>query len=156
MAEKVKPIVKGKYLLHKYPGKGGWTYAVIPGLRDKVKSQSGWIRADAIIEGKKVGQVTLAPMKNSDAFMPFRTELRKIIGCEAGDTVSIILYGEDRSLSAPEDFMMCLREEPGAMRAFESLGDSQKRTLIKRITLAKTTDLRVERMAEAIRSLTRK
>jgi len=25
-----KPLVNRKYLLEKYPGKGGWTYAAIP------------------------------------------------------------------------------------------------------------------------------
>jgi hypothetical protein len=29
-SKKEKPLLSKKYLLEKYPGKGGWTYAAIP------------------------------------------------------------------------------------------------------------------------------
>jgi hypothetical protein len=152
-APKLKPITSGKFLLHKYPGKGGWTYAVIPGVREKLKSKSGWIRVDAVIEGHDVGQVTLVPMKDKNSFMPFKAEIRKKIKREAGDTVRIVLYDVDRSLTLPEDFLLCLKSEPKALETFRSLTDHQKRTLIKNITAARTVETRVKKMAEAINGL---
>jgi uncharacterized protein YdeI (YjbR/CyaY-like superfamily) len=77
-----KPLVNKKYLLEKYPGKGGWTYAAIP-----------------------------------------------------------------------EEFLLCLMDEPTAHKTFLSYTDGQQKEFIDWIYSAKTDDTKVERIAETLRKL---
>ena len=39
--EKEKPLVNAAYLLQKFPGKGGWTYAAIPEIPQNKKQKPG-------------------------------------------------------------------------------------------------------------------
>lgn len=48
-----KPLVNKKYLLEKYPGKGGWTYAVIPEVLQNKKAPFGWVKVKGTIDGSK-------------------------------------------------------------------------------------------------------
>jgi hypothetical protein len=39
-----EPLVNKEYLLEKSPGKGGWTYTVIPEILPDPKSPFGWVK----------------------------------------------------------------------------------------------------------------
>ena len=72
------------YLLEKYPGKGGWTYARIPEiLQDKTKP-FGWVKVCGSIDGYEIKKCHLMPMGNDQLFLPVKAEIRKKIKKQEG------------------------------------------------------------------------
>ena len=51
---KVKPLVNREYLLEKFPGKGGWTYALIPEILQDKHSHFGWVIVNGSIDGYEI------------------------------------------------------------------------------------------------------
>jgi len=49
-----KPLVNKKYQLHKYPGKGGWIYAVIEEIAPDKKAKFGWVQVSGTIDGFEI------------------------------------------------------------------------------------------------------
>lgn len=54
-------IVDGVYLLEKYPGKGGWTYAAIPEVRQDKRNPFGWVKVRGRIDEYELKQYKLLP-----------------------------------------------------------------------------------------------
>ncbi len=48
-----KPLVDKEYLLDKFPGKGGWTYTLIPEIEQDKKAPFGWVKVKGSIDGYK-------------------------------------------------------------------------------------------------------
>lgn len=151
-----KPLVDNSYLLEKFPGKGGWTYAEIPGIEKKKKVNWGWLKVKGTIDGYQINQYHLAPMKGGGLFLPVKASIRKKIGKEAGDYVHIILYPDEAELEIPTAFELCLIEEPAAHRFFKSLSPGEQRLYIVWISAAKRENTQVERIAHAINKLLKK
>ena len=85
-----KPLVNATYLLQKFPGKGGWTYAAIPEIiQDKTKP-FGWVTVRGSIDDYELKQYKLMPMGEGRLFLPVKAAVRKAIKKEAGDYVKII------------------------------------------------------------------
>lgn len=104
MKKKEKPLVNKRYLLEKYPGKGGWTYVSIPEvLRDK-STPFGWVKVKGFIDTFEIKNYRLMPMGNGKLFLPVKAEIRKKINKHAGDWVKIILYADSSSLKYRRKF----------------------------------------------------
>lgn len=151
-----KPVIKNKeHLLYKYPGKGGWTYAVIDEIKQDKKNKFGWVQVSGNIDGFELKQYKLMPMGNGKLFLPVRSEIRKKIKKEAGDFVRITLSIDDSALEIPEEFLLCLEDDLKAKKFFLSLTDSEKRFYTDWIYSAKKEETKIDRMAEAINRLGR-
>ena len=87
----VKPLVNKKYLLEKYPGKGGWTYARIPEILQDKNTPFGWVKVMGSIDGYEIKNYHLMPMGNGQLFLPVKAAIRKKIGKETGDWVQVVL-----------------------------------------------------------------
>lgn len=74
---KEKPLVNSEYLLQKFPGKGGWTYAAIPEILQNKNNPFGWVKIKGSIDGFKLKQYKLMPMGNGKLFLPVKSEIRK-------------------------------------------------------------------------------
>lgn len=70
--ETEKPIVNNKYLLEKYPGKGGWTYAAIPEVLQDKHSPFGWVKVKGHIDDFEIKNYKLMPMGNGHLFYLLR------------------------------------------------------------------------------------
>ncbi len=149
----MKPLVNKKYLLEKYPGKGGWTYARIPEIEQDKKAHFGWVKVKGSIDGVEIKQYHLMPMGNNQLFLPVKAAIRKKIGKQEGDWVQIILYPDSDALEIPEEFMLCLKEEGRALKYFHSLTESEKKYYVEWIFSAKKEETKVNRMAMAINKL---
>lgn len=145
-----KPIVNKLFLLEKYEGKGGWTYAVIPEVVQSKSTPFGWVTVSGSIDGYELKDYRLMPMGNGQLFLPVKAEIRKRIGKQAGDWVKVILFAADDTPSIPADFMLCLRDYPAAEKEFLACSNSQKRAFVRWIYSAKSDATREKRMAEAI------
>lgn len=80
-----QPLTDKAYLLEKFPGKGGWTYAAIPEIAPDKHAHFGWVRVKGTIDGYKIKGFHLMPMGNGKLFLPVKSEIRKKIKKQAGD-----------------------------------------------------------------------
>lgn len=148
-----KPLVNKKYLLEKYPGKGGWTFARIPEIPQNKNAHFGWVKVKGSVDGIEIRKYNLMPMGDGKLFLPVKAEIRKKIKKEAGDTVHVILYPDNEPTEVPEELKLCLKSEPKVLKFFNSLNDNEKQSYIKWIYSAKTEDTKVSRIAATIEKL---
>jgi len=154
--ESEKPLVSRNYLLEKYPGKGGWTYAAIPEILQDKKSPFGWVKVRGWIDHYEIKNYKLMPMGNGRLFLPLKAEIRKKIGKQQGDWVQITLYADTEPIEIPEEFLACLKTDPLAFETFISYTDGQKKEFIDWIYSAKTESTKVERIAETLNKLVKR
>ena len=143
------PVIDLVALLRKTPGKGGWTYAVIPA--DAIKGKSyGMNKMKAVIDDHEVAAISLMPLANGNRFLPLKAEIRKAVGKEAGQSVRIRLFPFEIEFDVAAELMVCLADEPEAEIRYQKLTKTEKDKYIHWISEAATADLRIERIAEAI------
>lgn len=135
--------------------KTGWTYIEI-----------SHTQASKINPGKKVGyrvkgqldqcsiqRVALLPMGDGGFIMPLNAKMRKAIGKEKGDTLTVKLELDVRTIPASSDFMKCLRDDARAMAHFKTLSGSHQRYFSKWIEEAKTVETKTKRITMAVIAL---
>jgi hypothetical protein len=151
-----EPLVNEKYKLQKYPGKGGWVYAVIKEITPDKRARFGWVQVSGTVDGFELKRYKLMPMKNGSMFFPIRAEIRKAINKKEGDTVHIILYADDSTIEIPDYFLLCLEDEPAAKAYFFKLTESEQGYYINWIDEAKQETTKTKRIVAAIEKLTKK
>lgn len=151
----MKPLVNKKYLLEKFPGKGGWTFARIPEIIQDKKAHFGWVKVRGSIDGYEIKKYHLMPMGNGKLFLPVKAEIRKKIKKREGDYVHVILYPDQEPLEVPEEMLLCLQDEPVALKFFQSLSESEQKFYIEWIYSAKKEETKVARLAESINKLSK-
>lgn len=149
----MKPLVNKKYLLEKFHGKGGWTYARIPEIIQDKNSPFGWVKVKGTIDGHEIKKYHLMPMGNGKLFLPVKAEIRKKIKKDEGDYVHVILYPDNDPLHVPDEMLICLQDEPAALNFFNSLSESERKFYIDWIYSAKRQETKVDRLAKAINRL---
>ena len=148
-----KPLVNKKYKLQKFPGKGGWTYAMIPEIPQDKKAPFGWVKVKGSIDNYTFHDYRLMPMGNGHLFLPVKAAVRKKIGKEAGDFIQVVLFKDESDLQIPQDLLLCLADEPLAHEKFFKLKESVQREFIQWLSAAKKEETRVERIATIIDKL---
>lgn len=151
----VKALVNKRFKLEKYPGKGGWTYARIPRFKISQKT-GGSAKVKGTIDDFEIKKVHLMPMNVGHFFFPIKSEIRKKIGKEHGDYVSIVLYPDTDELEIPDEMHDCLKEEPAALLFFNKLTESQRMYYVNWVISAKRIETKVERLAKTVDRLSRK
>ncbi len=147
-----KPLVDKKYLLEKFSGKGGWTYTIIPEIPPDPEAPFGWVKVRGSIDGIEISDYHLMPFLagTGKLFLPVKADIRKKIKKQAGDHVHVILYPDNESPEIPEELLLCLQDEPAALRFFNSLNESEQRQYVRWIYAAKTEQTKVERIAKTL------
>jgi Domain of unknown function (DUF1905)/Bacteriocin-protection, YdeI or OmpD-Associated len=143
------------YLLQKFPGKGGWTYAVIPEVLQDKHTPFGWVQVRGSIDAYELKHYKLMPMGNGSLFLPVKAEIRKKIGKKAGDWVQVVLYADNNPIDIPEELLVCLQDDPAAHENFVRYTAGQQKEFIDWIYSAKTDETKVARIAETIRKLSK-
>ena len=146
----MKPLVNKKIVLEKFHGKGGWTYARIPEILQDKKAHFGWVKVRGTIDGYEIRKYHLMPMGNGKLFLPVKAEIRKKIKKDEGDKVHVILYPDNEPLEVPREMLLCLRDEPAALKFFNSLSESERKFYIQWIYSAKKDETKVDRLAKSI------
>jgi Domain of unknown function (DUF1905)/Bacteriocin-protection, YdeI or OmpD-Associated len=149
----MKPLVSKKYILERFPGKGGWTFARIPEIMQDKKAHFGWVKVKGTIDGYEISKYHLMPMGNGSLFLPVKAEIRKKIKKKEGDKVHVILYPDNEPLEVPEEMLLCLQDEPTALKFFNTLSESEQKYYIQWIYSAKKEDTKVDRMVKTINRL---
>ncbi len=149
-----KTKVKGEYLLQKFPGKGGWTYAAIPEIRQDPGNPFGWVKVKGSIDGYELKQYKLMPMGEGRLFLPVKAAIRKAIKKEAGDMVYLELMPDESPLELPDELLQCFRNEPQkTYETFLTLTEGDRKGYIDWIYEAKTEETKANRIAEMMRRL---
>lgn len=144
----MKPLVNKKILLEKFTGKGGWTFARLPGVKPDPHAHFGWIKVRGLIDDFEIRQYHLMPMGNGELFLPVKAAIRKKIKKEAGDTVKVTLYRDEDEIYIPEELQACLDLDPDAKKSFYKLSVEKQKELIQYIYKLKNPENRAERIAE--------
>ncbi len=151
-----KPIASGTFLLEKYPGKGGWTYAEIPGVQLDKNNPFGWVRVKGSIDDFPLTHYKLMPMGEGKLFLPVKAAIRKQIGKEAGDEVRIELFPDNDPMEIPDEILACFENEPSSLLdAFLSLPDNHKKEYLDWIYEAKTDKTKAKRIAGMMERLSK-
>ena len=157
MSEKVIPLVDGKYLLQKFPGKGGWTYAAIPEVLQNKNNPFGWVMVKGSIDEYTFAHYKLMPMGNGKLFLPVKAGIRKIIGKKEGDFVSIKLFIDDMNIKIPDEIMECFKAESKEFyNTFISFTPGEQKAYLDWIYEAKTEVTKVNRIVEMMNRLQKK
>jgi hypothetical protein len=151
----MKPLINKKYRLEKFPGKGGWTFARIPEIRPDKKAHFGWRKVRGTIDGFEISKYHLMPMGDGNLFLPVKAEIRKKIGKMEGDYVQVILFPDNEPLEIPEEFLICLGDDPSALKFFNSISESEQKYYVQWIYSAKKEETKINRMAKSINRLAR-
>lgn len=146
MENKQEAIVKKKYLLQKFTGKGGWTYAEIPEIQQNKSNPFGWVKVKGFIDQVEIKNYHLMPMGNGKLFLPVKAEIRKKIGKSEGDWIEVELFEDNLPLEIPDELLSCLKEEPIALENFLKYSEGEKKQFIDWIYSAKKEETKISRI----------
>lgn len=150
MDEPEIPLVNNTYLLEKFPGKGGWTYTILPEIPPDKKAHFGIVRVKGFIDSYELKKYNLMPLGDGRLFLPVKAEIRKKIGKQEGDWVQVTLYRDASPTEIPEELLECFKLEPGALDSFLSYSAGEQQSIIDWIYSAKTDETKVERIAKTL------
>jgi len=148
--QNASPLVDQEFLLEKFPGKGGWTYARIPQVMQNPDNPFGWVKVKGWVDSYELKNYKLMPWGEGKLFLPVKSEIRKKIGKQAGDYVRVILFADDTPLEIPEEFMDCLKDNPTALKYFLTFSEGEQKAFIDWIFSAKTDETKVDRIARSL------
>jgi hypothetical protein len=144
-----QPIVNRICFLEKFPGKGGWTYALIPEIKPDPHAWFGWISVRGRIDDIELPRCKLMPKGDGQLFLPVNAAMRKKLKKQAGDEVHITLFTDNDPPQIPDELMACFElEQPETLTRFRNLPIDYQHTAIKRIFDAKQPDTRARRILE--------
>lgn len=155
--EMEKPLIDKIYLLEKFPGKGGWTYAAIPEILQNKENPFGWVTVRGSIDEYELKQYKLMPMGNGQLFLPVKAQIRKKIKKEAGDSVHVILYADESPVETPKEILDCFEmEPPSSLETYLNFSDRERKVYLDWIYSAKREETKAERIAKMMERLEKK
>lgn len=135
--------------------KTGWTYIKISALQaEKLNpgKKTGY-RVKGALDQHSIQRVALLPMGEGAFIIPLNAKMRKAIGKEQGDSLTVSLEVDQRTIPPSADFMKCLKDDARAQAHFKTLSGSHQRYFSKWIEDAKTVETKTKRITMAVIAL---
>ena len=152
--KKEPPLVNGQYLLQKFPGKGGWTYAAIPEVLQNKNNPFGWVKVKGSIDDFELKQYKLMPMGKGKLFLPVKAQIRKKIKKEAGDYVTVVLYSDESPVEIPDEILACFQNEPQKiLETFSAFTEGEQKAYLDWIYEARTEETKTNRIVKMMERL---
>jgi len=95
------------------------------------------------------------PLPDGTLYFPVKAEICKKIGKKEGDWVHITLFADISPAEIPEEFLLCLKDNPTALQTFQLLTESLQQGLIDWIYCAKNDASMYERIDKTVLKLTK-
>jgi hypothetical protein len=146
-------LIEGEFVLEKFPGKGGWTFARVPVEILASRNYFGMIRVCGRIDDFEFEGKHLMPMGNGFVFLPISKPIRSAIGKEQGDTVRLKLLRDEVPSQIPEELIDCLKDDPGKLQLFQKLSDADQNRWIEYIYSANSPDVKADRIVKFLNQL---
>lgn len=145
-------------ILQKFKDKGektGWTYITIPEkIAHKINPGTRTAyRVKGKLDNHPIKQVALLPMGEGYFILAVNASMRQGIGKQAGAEIKVSLAIDNSDFIFNEDFLLCLEDEPSAMKYFKTLPLSHQRYFSKWIDSAKTTTTKTKRITQSVQAL---
>ncbi|MBG9378342.1 DUF1905 domain-containing protein [Panacibacter sp. DH6] len=137
--------------------KTGWTYIIVPAdiAQQLMPGNKKSFRVKGRLDEFAIERLALMPAGGGDFIMPLNAATRKGIGKKQGAMVTATLEADNKEIQPPEDFIECLKDEPGAYDFFFGLAKSHRLYFINWINEAKTIQTKTKRIAQAVNALAR-
>ncbi len=114
------------------------------------KVSFGMLRVKGQIDSYELSNVHLMPLGNGHLMLTVKSEIRKKIKKQAGDTVHIVLYEDNTPTEIPEELILCMKYEDGILEKFQTYSDAEKKAFVNWIYSAKTEQTKASRIAKAM------
>lgn len=138
--------------------KTGWTYIeVTPDIADKLKpGNKRSFRVKGKLDQFSIEGVALMPMGGGVFIMPMNVNMRKGTGKRHGAMLKVQLEEDKKPFKINKDFLDCMRDEPAALKFFQTLSPGHQRYFSNWIDSAKTEPTKTKRLAQAVSALAKK
>ena len=138
--------------------KTGWSYIIISASRAKklVSGSRLGFRVKGKIDSHTLNKTSVLPMGDGSFMLPVNGTIRKAIGKESGDNVTLVLEVDKRKLELSKDLLASLADEPRALEFFNSLSMSHRQYFSKWIESAKTVETKTKRIVNSVIALSHK
>ena len=145
---------KFKTKLITYDISGAWTFLTLPFSVEKEYGTKAQVKVKGTIDGVSY-KSTLLPLGDGKHNLVVKKEIRKKIGKEAGNTVSVTLEKDmtKRVVIVPQDFRNALRSK--AAEFFDGLAPSYKKAYVDWIESAKKEETRQRRITKSVEKLSK-
>jgi hypothetical protein len=145
-------------ILEKFDEQGektSWTFFRIPSkLAQKLKpNNKKSFRVKGKLDNYSYNQVSLLPMGEGDFIMAFNAEMRKKTGKRRGEKVMVKMEVDEAAFNFSKDMMMCLEEEPLALKNFKKMPVSHQKYYSKWIESAKSRETKAKRIAQMLNAM---
>lgn len=113
-------------------------------------------RVSCSLNGGEAFNCSLFPSKG-DYFLTLSKQLRKALGIDVGDTVTVELSKDESKygMPMPEEFAEVLRQDADGERLFNALSPGDQRLMLKLVVFVKDPDRRIVRSLTGIELLKR-
>ncbi|MGC3945133.1 MAG: YdeI/OmpD-associated family protein [Chryseolinea sp.] len=138
--------------------KTGWSYIIISANHAKKlgnDSRQGF-RIKGSIDSYTLNKTSVLPMGDGSFMLPVNGTIRKAIGKESGDKVTLNVEIDKRKLELSKDLMASLGDEPVALEHFKSLPMSHQHYFSNWIENAKTVETKTKRIVLSVNALSQK
>jgi hypothetical protein len=150
-------MVSFKATLQKFDAKGektGWTYVTVPKkIAEKLKpGTKRSFRVKGSIDAHPLKAVAMIPMGEGDFIIPVNAVMRKAIKKIHGATVQLSLEEDKAKIKIAEDLAECFKDDPDALKYFNSLPQSHRNWYSNWVKGAKTEMTKSKRIAAVIKA----
>ncbi len=134
--------------------KTGWSYIVFTSAQAKKLTENRVsFRIKGTLDAVPIRQVAVLPMGDGRFILPLNATLRKKLGKQAGDKITVSIEADKKPLQLVPEFVACLKDEPAAWKFFQTLPPGHRRYFSKWIATAKTAPARTKRIVQAVMAL---
>jgi hypothetical protein len=134
---------------------GSWTIVKVPFDAKKVFGSAGYTKIKGTIDNVSFNGFTLMPMGEGVHFFPVKSELRKTIGKESGDPVTITLQKDSQTavMEVPAELKSAFKASREAKKVFDEYSPSMQREHCRYIAEGKKKETREKRAVDTVLKL---
>jgi hypothetical protein len=138
-------------VLVKPEGTGTWTYLVVPFDSGREFGTRSQVRVKGTVDGHPY-RSTLLPTGEGGHFLVVKSEIRKAIVKEAGESVRVTIEPDSkpRSVRTPKDLLKAIAGNSRARAAFQRMAYSHRKEYVEWVEQAKRSETREARITKAV------